>query len=163
MQQVLAGFPEVELAYLFGSQAADMAAGPVGRHTGPMSDYDLAVLLCADADPLDLQARLANAFRRALDVEKVDVLLLENAPIELAKAVISTGVLLLEKDVDTRVEYEARVMSLYGDYLPVLRAFRMQILEGEEYEARVKWYRAALGRTERTLGSLGAAAREEKG
>jgi predicted nucleotidyltransferase len=133
LQWVLAGFPEVELAYLFGSQAADLAAGEAGRHTGPLSDYDIAVLLSGGADPLELQARLENAVRRAVEVEKVDVVLLESATIELAKAIISTGIIILEKDFDTRVEYEARV----------------------------KRYRAALGRTERTLGSLRASAREE--
>jgi predicted nucleotidyltransferase len=153
LHQVLIRFPEVNLAYLFGSQ--------VTGKTGPLSDCDIAILVSGSVDQLEIQARLEHAVHCAIKVEKIDVILLRNAPIELAHAIISTGVIIIEKNIETRVEYEARVMSLYGDYLPVLREFHTQILKGDEYEARVKRYRAALGRTERTLGSIAAVSREK--
>jgi hypothetical protein len=46
------------------------------------------------------------------------------------------------------------VMSRYGDYLPVLRALREDVLRGEQDGTRVRRYRAALERTERTLGQI---------
>jgi hypothetical protein len=82
--------------------------------------------------------------------------MLNRAPVELAYAVIAQGKLLYERDIATREEYEADVMSRYGDYLPVLRAQRDDILRGEGYAHRIYRYRAALGRTERTLGEIAA-------
>jgi predicted nucleotidyltransferase len=138
----------VRVAYLFGSQATG--------DTGPMSDYDFAVLIQSPAEWLPLQAALAHALTVALGTARVDLVLLNRAPIELAYAVIARGAVLFERDLATRVEYEADVMSRYGDYLPVLRAQREDILQGGNHARRVQWYRAALERTERTLGEIKA-------
>jgi predicted nucleotidyltransferase len=143
---ILSDLPQVHLVYLFGSRVA-------GR-IGPLSDYDLAVLIERAADEDQILARLTHRLARALDTDQVDVVSLSRAPITLAYAVIAQGERLYQRDVATRVEYEAKVMSLYGDYLPVLRAQRDDILRGDEHGKRVQRYRAALGRTERTLGQI---------
>ena len=78
---------------------------------------------------------------------------------QLAYAIIVDGELIYERDAYTRVEYEAKIMSLYCDYLPVLRAHRADILRGDEHETRVQRYREALGRTERTLSAFRSAQR----
>jgi hypothetical protein len=52
------------------------------------------------------------------------------------------------------VEYEAHVMSVYGDYLPVLRAQREEILRGGERGTGIQRYRKALGRTRRALDEI---------
>lgn len=148
LSTILTSMEGVHLVYLFGSQ---VAGSP-----GPMSDVDLGVLLDPAVDGLQVQARLAHEAACALEIDRVDVVLLNQAPIELAYAVIAQGKLLYEQDIATRVEYEANVMSRYGDYLPVLRAQRDDILRGDEHVHRVQRYRAALGRTERTLGQIGA-------
>ena len=145
---ILASLKGVRLVYLFGSQ--------VGGSPGPMSDYDLGVLLDPAVDGRHVQARLAHEIACALGTDRVDVVLLNQAPIELAYAVMAEGTLLYEQDVATRVEYEANVLSRYGDYLPVLRAQRRDILQGEDHAHRVQRYRVALGRTERTLGQIAA-------
>jgi predicted nucleotidyltransferase len=137
------------LVYLFGSQ--------VEGNVGPMSDYDLALLVDRAVDGRRVQARLAHELARALHTDRVDVVLLNRASIELAYAIVAQGKLLYEQDVATRVEYEATVLSRYGDYLPVLRTQREDILRGEDHDRRVRRYRAALGRTERTLGQIAAA------
>jgi hypothetical protein len=49
-----------------------------------------------------------------------DIVVLNAAPVELASAIIAQGKRLYERDVFTRVEFEADTMSRYGDYLPVL-------------------------------------------
>ena len=136
----------VWLVYLFGSQVAG--------DPGPMSDYDVGVFLDPAADDQDLRARVAHEMSIALDVDRIDVVVLNGAPIELAYAVIAQGKLLYERDVATRVEYEAKVLGLYGDYLPVLRRQRESVLQGDDYGRRVRRYRAALRRTERTLGEI---------
>lgn len=148
-----AELPEVQLAYLFGSQ--------VDGQIGPMSDYDIAILLDHDADRPRARERLAYEYSSLLQTDRVDVILLNIAPLELAYVVIAYGHLLFERTVYARVEYEAQVMSRYGDYLPVLRAQREQIMRGENYAARVQRYRKAFRRTERTLGTLKAFAKQE--
>jgi predicted nucleotidyltransferase len=145
---LLASLNGLRLVYLFGSQAEGLA--------GPMSDYDLGVLVDRTTDASHIQAQLAHQVARALETDRVDVVLLNRAPIELAYAIIAQGTVLFEQDVATRVEYEAQVLSVYGDYLPVLRAQRDEILRGDDYGHRVQRYRAALGRTERTLGQIAA-------
>jgi predicted nucleotidyltransferase len=145
----------IRLLYLFGSRAC----GPAG----PLSDYDLAVWLDAEHDTPAFAARLSHELALLLDTERLDLLSLSQAPIELAYAVIAQGKLLFQRDLFTRVEYEADVLSRYGDYLPVLRAQREDTLRGVGYETRVQWYRAALERTERTLGQIRALQGEDQG
>jgi predicted nucleotidyltransferase len=152
LSTILPGLEGVCLIYLFGSQ--------VEGNLGPMSDYDLAILVDRAVDGRRVQACLAHELARALQTDRVDVVLLNRAPIELAYAIIAQGKLLYEQDVATRVEYEATVLSRYGDFLPVLRMQRDEILRGEDHDRRVRRYRAALGRTERTLGQIAAAQRQ---
>jgi hypothetical protein len=82
------------------------------------------------------------------------LVLLNRAPIELAFAVIAEGELLFERDVATRVEYEARIMSLYGDYLPILREQRRDILEDKGYDTRVSGIERRLDELSERLGRL---------
>jgi predicted nucleotidyltransferase len=145
---ILGSLKGVRLVYLFGSQAE-------GK-TGPMSDYDVAVLVAPGTDGRQIQAQLSDELACALQTDRIDVVLLNRAPIELAYAIVAHGQVLYEQDVETRVEYEAYVLSRYGDYLPVLRAQRDDILRGDEYVHRVHRYRAALGRTERMIGQIAA-------
>jgi uncharacterized protein len=148
LSAILPDLENVCLVYLFGSQ--------VEGNLGPMSDYDLAVLVDRGADGRRIQARLAHELARTLQTDQVDAVLLNRAPIELAYAIIAQGEVVYEQDVATRVEYEATVLSRYGDFLPVLRAQRDDILQGDDHDRRVRRYRAALGRTERTLKQIGA-------
>jgi predicted nucleotidyltransferase len=152
LPDVLSDLKEVSLAYLFGSR--------VEGRLGPMSDYDLGVLIDRTAHEGQVQARLAHRLACALGADRVDVVLLNRAPIELAYAIIAQGEVLYQRDVAVRVEYEAQVMSRYGDYVPVLRALRDDIVRREDDGTRIHRYRAALGRTERTLGEIGAAQRQ---
>ncbi|MCL4504356.1 MAG: nucleotidyltransferase domain-containing protein [Deltaproteobacteria bacterium] len=141
-------FPELRLVYLFGSQAAGQA--------GPQSDYDFGLLADRGSDTKERRAALEHALAVLLDMERLDVVWLQQAPVELAFAVIQ-GVLVYERDLADRVEYEAQVMSRHCDYLPYLRAQRAEILAGGDHAARVQRYREALGRTERTLREIRAA------
>jgi predicted nucleotidyltransferase len=149
LSTMVADLSGVSLIYLFGSQ--------VEGSPGPMSDYDLGVVVEHGADGQRIQAHLAHELALALQTDRVDVLLLNCAPVELAYAVVAQGKVLYERDVAARVEYEAQVLTRYGDFLPVLRAQRDDILRGDEYAHRVHRYREAFGRTERTLGQIAAA------
>ncbi len=145
----LASTDAVQLAYVFGSQ--------VEGKTGPLSDVDVGVLVESSSldHPTTLRARLAHEVGAILETDAVDLILLNQAPVELAYRVITQGERVYETDRAARVEYEAYVLGRYGDYLPVLRQQREQILtESEAEDDRIQRYRAALRRTERTLATL---------
>ena len=149
IRKLLARFPGLELVYLFGSQTESRA--------GPLSDYDFGVVVEDNQAPLDIRAQLAHELALALGTNRIDIVILNWAPIELAYTVIAQGILVYQRDEATRVEYEAEVMSRYGDYLPVLRAQIEAIRRGGERETRVQRYREALRRTERKIGQIRAA------
>ena len=148
LREKITEMPYVKLAYLFGSR--------VSGHVGASSDYDVGVLLDSDADALAATTRIAHELALTLHTDHIDVVALNRAPIELAHTVIAQGQLFYQRNNVTRVEYEAQVMSRYGDYLPVLRAQREELLQESDYAPRIQRYRTALRRTERTLGEIAA-------
>ena len=146
---------EVRLVYLFGSRVEDSA--------GPLSDYDFGILFGREKFSANIEAEVAHALSKVLETDRVDVVPLNRAPIELAYSVIFQGELIYEFDRAIRVEYEARILGLYGDYLPVLREQRRDILQGGVDDTRVQRYREAFRRTERTLDEIAAAQRKIQG
>lgn len=145
---VLSAYPDVELAYLFGSQ--------VNEHIGPMSDVDIAVLFQRPVDIAVMMA-LKHQIGEILQCSHVDLISLNSASIELSYSVICNGKNIYMTDLATLVEYEAKVLSLYGDYLPVLKSQKQDLLNRSNHEKRIQRYREAFGRTERTLDTIGTA------
>ena len=143
---------QIILGYLFGSQAQGRA--------GPMSDYDIAILITGEMDPRT-RHELAHELARLLDVERVDLLILNRAPIELRYNVVAEGRLLYQRDLVSRVEFEAETLSRYADFLPVLRQQRREIIKGGNNEIGVRRYRTALRETRRVLAEIRAAAGKE--
>jgi predicted nucleotidyltransferase len=139
----------ISLAYLFGSQ--------VTGDVGPMSDYDFGILVDPDVDLASLRARVMHELTLVLGTDRVDIVPLNQAPLALAHAIMAEGVVLYQRDTATRVEYEAEVMSRYGDYLPVMRSMNADIVRGDRNTKRIQRYREALRRTERTLSEIKAA------
>lgn len=109
----------VTVAYLFGSRAT-------GRAT-QRSDADVAVLC---ERPLGLRARghLANALADALGVTEVDLVVLEEAPLELRGRVVQEGRLIYSSDEPRRVAFEVRTRSEYFDFLPYLEELTRRYL-----------------------------------
>jgi predicted nucleotidyltransferase len=135
----------IKLAYLFGSRA--------GGTIGPISDFDIAVLFSKSA-PLILRFELEHKLKKALSSDLVDLVVLNYAPIELQYAVVASGDVVYEISFETRVEYEAFTLSRYGDFLPILRNQRQEILEDEINEAGIQRYREALGKTQCMLKKI---------
>ena len=155
IREIAKAYPQVILAYLFGSR--------VQGSLGPQSDYDIALAVDRNASKASLRADLGSALARKLGSDKVDIVLLNEASIDLAFAIISQGELLYEREDCARVDYEAQIMNMYFDYLPFLRMARKDILEGNDHATRAQRYRKALGRTQGTLGQIGAAPRKASG
>jgi len=147
IKKIMQETKEVRLTYLFGSR--------VGGRTEPLSDYDIGVVVDRKM-PYDFKYRLASELRQALNTERVDVVILNSAPIELVYNVIAAGKLVYEKSVYERVEFEAITLSKYFDYLPVLRKQRKEILEETNYERGIQRHREAFRKTERMLAELRA-------
>lgn len=153
LQAYFAVQDDVLLAYLFGSRACDQAA--------PASDYDLALLACEVLPPAR-RYQLAHELAVLLGGASVDLVVLNRVPIELAYAVVATGQRLFECDLATRVEFEAGVLSRYGDMLPVLRQQRADLIQGGTYDAGVRRHRAAFDQTERVLAEIRTATQQEE-
>lgn len=103
----------VSTVYLFGSQAK----GKVG----PLSDYDVGVLL--DQRVLldhffDLKLRLIHEFCLFFKTERVDLVILNEAPIVLCMNVIRDGKILFCIDPALRVAFETTVLMRFADRLP---------------------------------------------
>ena len=143
--------PAVHLAYLFGSSAS-------GKK-GPLSDIDIAVLFAEPPTPESVYS-LSHQLSICLETDRIDLIVLNRAPVELRYAVIASGILVFEVDTSTRVDFEAQTLSFYGDYLPVLRQQRRDILKESNDESRIQRYRETFGKTERVLAKIGSAARQ---
>lgn len=116
--EVLAARPEnIAAAWLFGSHA-------VGRARAD-SDVDVAVLFVQDPprtlDGLGLD--IAGDLEEVLD-RPVDLVVLNRVPIDLVRVVMSTGVLLYERERASRVAFEVWARAQYFDLKPFLDRYR---------------------------------------
>lgn len=119
----LSSFREIDVVYLFGSRAR-------GDSTQE-SDWDFAVLLSKDfKDPYDL-VRLIDIIARDLGVsdEQINLVILNDAELELTYAVISEGLIVFERDVERRVDFEVLTLESYMDFKPVLDQMRRSLIE----------------------------------
>ena len=108
---------DVIAVYLYGSVARGSATAS--------SDVDLAVLYGSapartfDALPLALEAE----FERLLGRE-VQVLVLNDAPVDLVHRVLRDGKLLVERDRAARIRFEVRARNEFFDLTPILEQYR---------------------------------------
>lgn len=110
----LAKRDDVVFAYLFGSRARG--------ETHARADVDVAVWLREPYDraSFDQTLDVLGTATGALGRDDVDLVVLNEAPLELAFEILK-GKLLLSKDDDARIVAEARIMSRYHDRLYYLR------------------------------------------
>jgi len=99
----------VKLAYLFGS----VAEGKEGK----LSDVDLAVFLdesLSKKEILNLQLKLISELTSILKTDKVDLTVMNNAPLLLKYNIIKHGKI-LKQDMETKVRVESGILSDYLD------------------------------------------------
>ena len=108
----------VAAVYLFGSVARGESRSG--------SDLDVAVLLepapergTFESLRLDLRAALESDLGR-----KVDLVVLNHAPPDLAHRVLRDAVLIIEPDPSARVRFEVRARNEYWDLKPYLDEYR---------------------------------------
>lgn len=104
---------DVKLAYLFGSYAK-------GKE-GPLSDVDIAVLLderLSESKRFKLRLKLITKISAILglrEAEKLDVVIMNDAPVNLNYEIIKHGKILFADDVGERIEMESKILSKYLD------------------------------------------------
>jgi len=105
--EVLEKDPRVQVAYLFGS-------GCRGSQ-GPESDTDIGVVLSElPEDMLDYYLDLTDRLTRLFG-DRVDLVILNEAPSLLQHQVIKTGKVVYCRNEVARVQFEARAMREYLD------------------------------------------------
>lgn len=105
LKQFLKNERSVKFAYLFGSHARDDA--------GLLSDVDIAVYLDNRFDFFKCRLSILEKLARALKTDSCDLVILNNAPIDLQFEIIHEGKILKE-DKEKRVLFESRAV---GDFL----------------------------------------------
>ncbi len=123
ISRALASEPDIAFAYLFGSVAQ--------RRDGPLSDVDVAVYFSPEGDARSRfrrQIQLTSKLSNALERDDVDVVRLQDAPLDLARDVVENGKMLFCHDHNLRVDFVFRVVRDYLDAEP-LRKLEWEALE----------------------------------
>lgn len=116
------GMQEIDALYLFGSQASQKA--------NKLSDIDLAVLLRKDvpmARYFDYRRAYGVKFSDILKMERIDVVILNEASTILAYEVLSAREILFDRDPVHRVEFETQAVNVYLDFKPLMEIRRQYI------------------------------------
>ncbi len=99
----------VILAYLFGST--------VRGDTGRLSDVDIGILLnenISKNDRFDLELKLISEISALIKKNKIDLVVLNEAPLLLAYNIIKNGIILKSSETE-RVNFETKILSMYMD------------------------------------------------
>jgi uncharacterized protein len=109
--------PEIIAVYLYGSRARGTATA--------RSDVDLALLYrtppppSLEGLPFDIEAEL----ERGLGVP-VEIVVLNDAPVDLVHRVLRDGILLLDRDRSRRIRFEVKARNEFFDLQPHLARYR---------------------------------------
>jgi predicted nucleotidyltransferase len=117
LPDLLSTRPEVVFAYLFGSAARG--------ELRPLSDVDVAVFLADGIDALDARADLLALVTRHLGTDRVDLVVLNEAPTALLGRVLLDRRVLCDKEPFRRHRFESLALREFHDF----RLFEHRLLE----------------------------------
>jgi predicted nucleotidyltransferase len=124
LEAYFAAQEDVELAYLYGSQAR----GQENR----FSDVDIAVLLRGEPDAercFEARLRLIGDLVEILRMEELDVAVLNQAPASLRYRVLKEGLRLYCRDHDRWIAFRLQTVNEYLDFKPFLERHTRALLE----------------------------------
>ena len=130
----LANSTGAEILYVFGSRAGEVAARVKEKASGlaeNASDIDIGVLLPDGSWPVQEKVRFAQALEALFGVERVDLVVLNEADPFLAAEVIR-GERLFERNRRRTDEFELFVLRRVGDLAPFEHERMQRALEGRE-------------------------------
>jgi hypothetical protein len=108
--------PNINVLYHFGSF--------VKGTSNKLSDLDFGILLSRNVPiklAFDLRLKYIVQFSKILSSDKVDVIILNNAPLHLAYEVVSLRNILFEHDSLHRIEFEVNTINRFLDFKPFFR------------------------------------------
>lgn len=111
--------PEIQAAFLFGSQASGRARAD--------SDIDVAILIDRDSAGHDTRGRLRRviaALAAHVAADRLDVVILNDAPPALAFQVLKGGKLAFERDRTALHRFRVSIYARHSDFEPTERFFR---------------------------------------
>ena len=100
----------VKLAYLFGS----IAEGKGGK----LSDVDLAVFLdvsLSKKERFNLQLKFISELTGILKTDRIDLVIMNDAPLTLNYEIIKSNYPLLVRDEEQKIDFEHMILSRYLD------------------------------------------------
>lgn len=100
----------IKVLYLFGSQ--------VSGRVGPLSDIDVAIFAPALSydERFELKLELIQILMEKLRVEKIDVVVLDDAPLHLADKILRDGELIFSNDELGRRQFEHKIRMQFFDW-----------------------------------------------
>lgn len=113
---------EILFAFVHGSFTGD----------GDFADIDLAIYLNEGAS----DSAVSYEIRLEMELEKilghpVDVRILNAAPLSFQYQVCRSGIVVLERDKDRRVDYQTLIWKKYFDFAPFRRRYLREVLNLE--------------------------------
>ena len=133
LSAALATDKNIAAAYVFGSFARGIATA--------LSDIDIAILFRRSVDEsryFDLRLDYLTRIMVLLRAERVDLVILNNAPLHIAYQAVSRGLLLVDGDRGYRVAFEADRIGRFLDFKPFLavqlRAIKKHLEEGTFFD-----------------------------
>jgi predicted nucleotidyltransferase len=121
---------EVKLAYLFGSQVSD--------ETDKFSDIDIGVVFTSRLPfhkKMEVYANLSADLEKVIAKKGIDLIFMDEVPIELQFQIISTGKIIFSANEYYRFKYESYIQSVYMDLKPFLEKSYSEIMESFKEEA----------------------------
>lgn len=115
--RIFEGFPEIKLAYFFGSKA--------NGTDGPLSDYDFAVYVTEKERKkrFELKLNLMAKLSQELETDAVDVIVLNDVESsELKYGIVHEGILIYEIE-PYHVLVEPKILNEYFDFIYGLRKY----------------------------------------
>lgn len=109
LMKLFASSPVI-VAYLFGSVAKN-------EH-GTLSDADLGLILddnLSESERFNLRLKMMGKLASALRTSRVDLVVMNDAPIYLQFEIIKANRVLYCRDERARIHYEVRIVSRYLD------------------------------------------------
>jgi hypothetical protein len=125
LSSALESEPDIAFAYLFGSVAR-------GR-SGPLSDVDVAVYFHPAGDSrsrFDRRIKLMSKLGKALSRDDVDVVPLQDAPLDLAFEILAYGKLIFSKDNGQKADFIFETLRRYHDEA-YRRKFQWEVIRDE--------------------------------
>ena len=110
LSSALESEPDIAFAYLFGSVAK-------GR-SGPLSDIDVAVYFHPAGDArsrFDRRIKLMSKLGRALQRNEVDIVPLQDAPLDLAFEILAYGKVIFSKADGQKADFIFETLRRYHD------------------------------------------------